>query len=102
MTSGEDLIATCVETLAVYFAGLFVAGAVLSCGGPAWTAADTKSATDAARVELAAQRACAEDDGGCRPALVRSLQRAAFCNTASMLVRHGADAPDGGIACRPQ
>ena len=102
MISGEHLIAQCVETLGVYFAGLFVAGAVLSCGGPAWTAADTKSATIAARTELAAQRACAEDDGGCRPGLVRALQRAAYCNTASMLVRHGAEAPDGGIACLPQ
>lgn len=86
-----------------YFAVLFVSSALLSCGGPAWTAADTKSATDAVHLEIAAEEVCAEsalDAGACTPAMVRAVQRAALCSTSSMLYRHGAEVPDAGFACQ--
>lgn len=70
--------------------------------GPSWTDADAKCATDAVHVELAARAACSDDAGLCSPGPIRALERAAYCCNASMLARHGAPVPDGGIACLPR
>jgi len=80
----------------VIAAALFLAG----CGG-GWADADTKSATDAARAQMAIESICADDDGGtCKPSQVRALERMAFCANASMLFRHGQPVPDAGIQCQ--
>lgn len=79
---------------------LFLIILLAACGG--WNDADTKSATDAVRVQLAIESACADDAGDCIPSRVRALERASYCANASMLFRHGQPVPDGGIACEPK
>lgn len=45
---------------------------------------------------------CADDDaGGCKPSMVRALERAAYCANANVLVEYGKDVPEGGIQCSP-
>jgi hypothetical protein len=72
---------------------------VVACGG--WSAADTKSATNATKVELFVEKLCAGDGGTCSPSQVRALERAAYCANASMLYSHGQPVGDAGIRCAP-
>jgi hypothetical protein len=72
---------------------------VAACGG-GWSIADTKSATDSARAQMMVETICT-DGGECKPSQVRALERMAFCNTESMLARHGQAIRDGGIQCQP-
>lgn len=101
MISIDRLIDYAVEPLALFF----LVQAFVGCGGPSWTAADTKSATDAVHLAISAEDLCAEgalDAGLCTPALVRAVQRPEICSLSSMLYRHGADVPDAGFACKPK
>jgi hypothetical protein len=71
--------------------------------GPSWTATDTKNATDSANCQLQLEVICGrgpDDAGTCNAASVRSLERASWCATGSMLSRHEAALPDAGIACK--
>lgn len=74
--------------------------ALTGCGG--FSDADAKSATDAARGQLAVETLCAPT-APCTPAQVRALERMSYCANASMLSRHGKDVPkaDPSIACTP-
>jgi hypothetical protein len=73
---------------------------LVGCGG-GWADADTKSATDAVRAQMAIESICADDDAGtCKPSQIRALERMAYCANASMLFRHGQAVPDAGIQCQ--
>lgn len=80
--------------------GLSALVLLASACGPSWTAADAKSATDAANQALGAIGLCTDAAMGCKPEQVRAMERAAYCANASMLVRHGLPAPQTSIACR--
>ena len=75
--------------------------AVCSCGGNAWTDADTKSATDAVHVQIMIETICGEA-GPCTASQVRALERASLCANESMRERHKLPPiPTKGIACQP-
>jgi hypothetical protein len=79
------------------FALVLVAG----CGsGPAWTDAQTKTLTNAARAQLMVETLCA-GEAGCKASEVRALERVSYCDSASVLVHFGKPAPSSAIACRP-
>jgi hypothetical protein len=76
--------------------GLFVALALLGCGGNAWTDADSKAATDAVRAQQLLAALC-DSDAGCSHGQVHLVEHETSCNLASMLHRHGAtDVADAG------
>lgn len=87
-----------VWTAATVAAAVFGAGS-LACGGNGWTPADTAGATQTVRAEALIEQMCA-DAGACVPAQVRALERAALCNSESMLFRHGATVPEAGVTCQ--
>ena len=77
--------------------------AAVATGCDRWTAQDANGTLAAVQVEQAALALCPDpgDGGGACPAdLVRGLERAAYCDNASMRVRHGAAVPPGGPKCQ--
>ena len=76
--------------------------ALVGCGGAKWTPADDTNATASANLQLQMEVICGREDAGatCQPAAVRAMERASYCATRSMLLRHGNDLPDAGIACQ--
>lgn len=73
-----------------------------ACGGSKWTSTDAQNATDSANLQLQMETLCGREDAGptCQPAAVRAMERASYCATVSMLLRHGKELPDAGIACQ--
>jgi hypothetical protein len=84
----------------------FIGGAAiwLGCSGSAanWTAADTKSVSDAVRAEKALMQLC-DSDAGCTRGQVAAVENATLCDLGAALERHGGDILDGGelARCKP-
>jgi hypothetical protein len=74
--------------------------ALAGCGAR-WTSTDAANTRDATNLQAQLEVLCSrgDDAGTCAAPQVRALERAAWCATAGMAVRHGIAVADAGIGC---